>query len=710
MQESVELLDTECSEGGGIARAGADDVFAVGHPDVVLPAIQRFAAEVEERCSLRLQWTKSKVYIREGPLPANTPPGLSLAGEQVGDQFLRGTMVYGVPVGSPEFISYKLKEKAEEIIRDANKTREVLATDPQSLWTALRLSVQQRFQYLMQLTPPSLCEPVAAELDAAIWRILEAACGFPVPRGAEEGGLELLIPAIPSLSQRSFQEWAVRLPARLYGWGLRSLEDSCGPAYLATLETAIPYMAGRGKVCPQLAGLWGGEECWGEDAPEESRWRQVLDSNSSVGMELRRCWDKLQLEANQSAAWLGEEVSEVFRSPVEGVGKGSVSGATRKSITEAVENTRAKVLVKALDLVRPKSTRAAWAWRQRDKVSSAWLLAIPGPDTTLTSAEFREAAATNLCLPSPACAGRVGETVKGQKKIDKYGDNIQATPLCGDHWRRRHDLLVQFVDRSCMWAGVPAEREVFNLFSGAVRQQGLSRMEAAKQRQSLVPDLRIAVQPLAVAEAEVARGRPARGLGGAVEGGVLHEVKIISCNKTRYKPTLTKRAVDIRAGKLQQEYVVKAREADRVHNHTPVGTVGAVERKLVELGEVHGIVAGNFGEVSEQTHSLMAFLATSRVRVAGPSRGRRGHLRTEEGERAMAISALRRRLGVLTVRCQALSLLGRLEVLGPGTAAAAGRRWHAGELERCWRREQQADNLARLSGHLAYRSGFARID
>ena len=40
----------------------------------------------------------------------------------------------------------------------------------------------------------------------------------------------------------------------------------------------------------------------------------MLDSNSSVGVELRRCWDKLQLEANQSVAWLWEEVPEVFRS------------------------------------------------------------------------------------------------------------------------------------------------------------------------------------------------------------------------------------------------------------------------------------------------------------------------------------------------------------------------------------------------------------
>ena len=551
---------------------------------------------------------------------------------------------------------------------------------------------------------------MAVELDTALWRILQSACGFAIPRGAEEGGLELRIPAIPALDHRSYQETVVRLPARLYGWGLRSLEDSCGPAYLATLETAIPYMAGVGKICPQLAELWGGEECWGEDAEEESRWRQVLASGCSVGVELRRSWNRIQLEARQSATWLGEEVPGVLDTPIEGVGEGSIDGSTRGKVTQAVEGMRAKVLEKALALVRPKTTRAAWAWRQRDKVSSAWLLAIPGPDTTLTCPEFAEAAAANLCLPSPACVGRVGETVKGQIKVDIHGDNIQSTQLKGDHWRRRHDLLVQWVDRSCMWAGVPCEREVFNLFSGVVRQQGLSRMEKAKQRQSLVPDLRIAVPPLAVAEAEVAQGRPAHGLGGAVEGGVLHEVKMISCNKSRYSPTAAKRAVDTRADGLQQNYIWKARNADRTHNLTPEDTVGPVEQRLIDLGQVRGVVSGGFGEVSEDTHSLLASLATCRVRVAGPSRGRRGHLRSEEGERAVAISALRRRLGVLTVRCQAYSLLGRLEVLGPGTAAAAGRRWQASELERSWRREQQAHTLARVCGQRAYRSGFAKLD
>ena len=121
-----------------------------------------------------------------------------------------------------------------------------------------------------------------------------------------------------------------------------------------------------------------------------------------------------------------------------------------------------------------------------------------------------------------------------------------------------------------------------------------------------------------------------------------------------------------------------------------------MEAKLLELGQVEGIVAGQFGEVSEATHALLAALATSRVCIAGVTRGKRGHMRSEKGERAVAISSLRRRLGVVTVCCQASSLLGRLETLGPGAAAAVGRRQQAADLERGWRRESQAHQLATI--------------
>ena len=77
-----------------------------------------------------------------------------------------------------------------------------------------------------------------------------------------------------------------------------------------------------------------------------------------------------------------------------------------------------------------------------------------------------------------------------------------------------------------------------------------------------------------------------RGGGGTVEGGVLHEVKIISCNKTRYDPNSPKLAVDARADLLPQEYLNKTRAADQKYNNTERGTVGPVEKKLLELGKV----------------------------------------------------------------------------------------------------------------------------
>jgi len=91
-----------------------------------------------------------------------------------------------------------------------------------------------------------------------------------------------------------------------------------------------------------------------------------------------------------------------------------------------------------------------------------------------------------------------------------------------------------------MWAGLPAEMEVFNLFSHLVRQEGLSRVEQNRQRQSMLPDMRI--------------GLPHRD----GTSHVLHELKVISCSKTRYKPTWDKRAVDVRADNLNHEYIMNA--------------------------------------------------------------------------------------------------------------------------------------------------------
>ena len=73
-------------------------------------------------------------------------------------------------------------------------------------------------------------------------------------------------------------------------------------------------------------------------------------------------------------------------------------------------------------------------------------------------------------------------------------------------------------------------------------------------------------------------------------------------------------------------------------------------------------------------------------------------MRTEDAEIALTTSFLRKTLSVWAVRGQARLLLERLEVIGPGGAAAALRRKNALQLERRWANQRRADALSILQG------------
>ena len=105
-----------------------------------------------------------------------------------------------------------MQSKADDLVKDAKQTADLLSSDRQALWSALRLSISRRFEYFCQLAPPSLVEPVAAGLDREMWNILEISTGDMV----------LTFP-VAGLNNLSFQEWLVRPPVNLYGWGLRSI-------------------------------------------------------------------------------------------------------------------------------------------------------------------------------------------------------------------------------------------------------------------------------------------------------------------------------------------------------------------------------------------------------------------------------------------------------------------------------------------------------
>ena len=64
-----------------------------------------------------------------------------------------------------------MRKMRDKIVEETNRTVEVLTPEKESLWTALQLSIQAQCHFVMQMMPPSLCEPVVVDLDQELWKV-----------------------------------------------------------------------------------------------------------------------------------------------------------------------------------------------------------------------------------------------------------------------------------------------------------------------------------------------------------------------------------------------------------------------------------------------------------------------------------------------------------------------------------------------------------
>ena len=132
------------------------------------------------------------------------------------------------------------------------------------------------------------------------------------------------------------------------------------------------------------------------------------------------------------------------------------------------------------------------------------------------------------------------------------------------------------------------------------------------------------------------------------------------------------------------------------------GEVGRVKRKLVDFGEVRGLVFGAFGEASEGVHELVHHLANSRLKAEGLQQGRE----SGKGELGVLVGQVRRMLSTTAVRAQAECLLSRLRHVGGGAGAADARRQGAVREEVNWARERQAQAVGRRQGRKVVKRGM----
>ena len=478
---------------------------------------------------------------------------------------------------------------------------------------------------------------------------------------------------------------------------MRSLSEVRHSSFLRGIEQSLPHMVARedgGEVlCPSLQQVVG-------SISTPRRWEEFILANSRTAHEFQGAWSRLSSEAQHIWNFLQEEATGHLAAAVEEVGGTSVDGSTATKVVQQLEGLRHRTIAKALNNHPDRQAKPVTVFLNiaDDKVAGRWLLAGPGADLGLSSPVFQECLSRHLCLPSPAIKeGRwEGKPVARGVVIDKYGDAVvNCSQVIGDTWRRRHDLIKQRITSEALLAGVHVDCEVYGLFAdllpAALNAAG-GELQYGRARQGLVPDFKLLLNtpdgPLSS----------------------LAELKTIGAGETWYPHGQEGKGTERRAAQLVTAYEKSLWKYDvRFHGTLPRvrgqpdPPPGPLVRRLRTFGRLQCLVAGPYGDLSDDLHELLHTFAETKSANKARARGWEA-----EGDLGQMMGEIRRAVSVSVVRAHSLCLLERLAYLGPGARAAGQRRLLTLQLEERRRREAQAYRLARAN-HGLRRVGRAYV-
>ena len=530
----------------------------------------------------------------------------------------------------------------------------------QSLYSVTYYCLAPLFQYWLQHCYPEDVREAATTVDAGISSVA-ARC---ISEAVRTDGLTLR---------------RLRLPARKFGGGLRSLVDVAPAAFLGTVCKVLPHFVDRrlpnGEhqigFLPRLAGIFDPHSF--DEGNEDIRFQHFLQSGTRLAMALAMHWVTLQNE-------VGADSVGPLRMSVE------AAGADSSKLQRDITMQRERVRFQALDVeirALPEGDMRKAAWLNVDRFSTCWVTAWPTHDARLSNEEFTEATTFYFGLPSPACAAVIGERIGSTRyAVDAHGCHLTTATLPGDGWRSQHDALKWQID-DCRDSHTRVVTEVYGLFAAYIPQAGRRRLasEPIRKRQGLVPDFLV----------YAAIDGPERAL--------LLELKTLHHGVSTYvqgqPPQARCAAVARRARALPAEYAAKAVQVDRKYCNTGADETGPVTARLQRFEPVRGLVFGAWAECSPDVEKLLGCLART-----GAARLWRSMGCVEESVAVGILAwALRRRWAMTALRENARLKLERLGYLGHGASEASQRRTSA-------RAAWAARQAARAAGTLAHTTAW----
>ena len=455
----------------------SDDGFVNGPNEVIFPAVWEFFERLELRTALRPNLLKQQVtsnnmpkllkYLKENPQyqccqigRVDSIPEEDISTLKYGDGV--GIKVVNIPLGDDKYTKAIMAKKASKIERDLKNVTRLLSNGPADLQLAEALIVwchKPRLWYWMQNVPPALMTECTRRVDKAILAAMS----------------RITLQRFDDMNEDNVTMRRIRLPRRMHGAGIRSMEANSKNAFVATMIKCFSSLKDRYNVTlgveipgfnpvlykylcqpkkkrrnssdnsdnSESSGSDESDESDEEDEKEQEK-KQISVRNSVDGrsrlMSIAKAeFISLKIGAgNPTTGILSEDPETVW---------GTVLAKPQSILTyqvEEAERIRLESDFKALDVADPRRI----AWMNATNYTSSFIPSFAtGKEErgVIMNEELRTMWGIWLGLEIPSLREHKGKRI-GSKEIplDTEGMALLSANLTGDGWRTRHDKLKIF--------------------------------------------------------------------------------------------------------------------------------------------------------------------------------------------------------------------------------------------------------------------------
>ena len=500
---------------------------------------------------------------------------------------------------------------------------------------------------------------------------------------------------INPLDVDDFTRRRFHLPCRMYGTGLRKLEQLAPAAFIGNQLQCLPrmiastYSPGNNGFMPSLEPLFSaGSFNSGNDG---HRFRTFLESGCDLSLAFSKHWQAMVADARRHLSFQLEQDDThmdefkqlpntwLLSSPTESAGVIIVPGLPpmippkpQKQLTIERESALFEYVQDEVATFPVDDERRS-AFQSLDDISTkfigTWSSRGPFIDNNALSISY----ADYFGLPCPPFSNLVGRQFPGlygknktHEYLDEYGTKLLTLPLDGAR-KTLHDNLKWLITSFAERVHADFRSEVLDLFAPHIAQYREFVQETTqRKRQGMIPDFlhdHSGIRTLMDLK--------------TMAGTSYYKAQALRNARTRCE------AVQIRARAVNTDCVLNARIIDAKFNDVPrhvfdangvrkdSGQVGPVWQRLKNYGRVQGLVIGQRSECSRDLHELLKKLAS----IGGQREWRQMGASDPIEAAAVLLQEFKLSLGVAATRGWALVKLDRLRhFYSPDSSSASERR------------------------------------